>query len=51
MYRRIAGYMKENHMTEAGYTVLAGVSGGSDSMLCMYIMGSVDRRQTGTGLL
>ena len=38
MYRRIAGYMKENHMTEAGYTVLAGVSGGSDSMLMLTIL-------------
>ena len=42
MYREVTGYIKENHMIEKGDTVLAGVSGGGDSVTMLYIL-----RQTG----
>ena len=38
MYREVTGYIKENHMIEKGDTVLAGVSGGGDSVTMLYIL-------------
>ena len=38
MYQRIRNYILENHMIEPEMTVLAGVSGGADSMMMLSVL-------------
>ena len=38
MYQRIRDYILDNHMIEEGMTVLAGVSGGADSMTMLALL-------------
>ena len=38
MYREVTGYIRENRMIEKGDVVLAGVSGGGDSVTMLYIL-------------
>ena len=38
MYRFVENFIEENHMIQPGDTVLAGVSGGGDSMAMLDIL-------------
>ena len=38
MYRKVIAYIKENKMIQAGDMVIAGVSGGGDSMAMLHIL-------------
>ncbi len=43
MIRRVREYIRENHMLETGDMVVAGVSGGADSVAMLHILKSIQK--------
>ena len=42
MIERVKKYIRENQMLEAGSMIVAGVSGGADSVAMLHILKSLD---------
>ena len=45
MIERVKKYIRENQMLEAGSMVVAGVSGGADSVAMLHILKSIQKLQ------